>query len=110
LTPEEIRIHYDEVKKSLGPYTKLHIEVIKIIVPEMEKHLEGSLDVKGLSKYYCFGADFLIDKSGFDSSIVFEILNDLIKDGLLIFSARLPETIVYFVTERGIYCLKKLIS
>lgn len=110
LTPKEIETHYDEVFKNLGHYTKLHIEIIKILIPEMEKYLKNALTVKGLSKYYCFGSDFLIEKSGIDSSIVFEILNDFVKDGLVIFSTRLPEAIVYCMTDRGIYCLRRLIS
>jgi hypothetical protein len=110
MTDQNIEDYYDEVLKNLIHYTNFHIKIIKLIIPEIEKYREMTLDVKGLSKYYIFNADFLIESSGFDPHVVFDILNDFIRDGLLMISAKLPDQIVYCVTNKGFYCLEKIID
>jgi DNA-binding PadR family transcriptional regulator len=69
-----------------------------------------ALVVKGLSKNYVFNWDSIAQETCFDDSIVIQILNDFVKDGLLMISARLPDTTVYAVTDRGNICFQKIIN
>jgi hypothetical protein len=107
---QDINDYYDEVLKRLNHYTKFHIEIIKLIIPEIKKYREAALDFKNLSKYYIFDADFLVKESGFNAFIVVDVLNDFVVDGLLAISARLPDATVYVVTDKGYYCLDKIID
>jgi hypothetical protein len=110
LNHEEKIAFYDEIVKHLNYYTKLHIAIIKKLIEKMEEHIEMVLNVRGISKYCVFGWDFIAQETGFDDSIVVQILNDFVKDGLLMISARLPDTTVYGVTDRGNICFKKIIK
>ena len=75
----------------------------------MDKHLETTI-VNGSSKYCCFGGDHIAEKSGLIGSIVYEILNDFVRDGLLWVSNRNNETIVYTLTDRGVNCFDKIFA
>jgi len=101
VTDSDINQYYTEVLNSLKSYTKFHSEVIGIILAEMAKEQ---------SKYYCFGGDYIAEKSRLTDTIVFEILRDFTRDGLLWVSNRNNETIMYTLTDRGIYCFEKIIK
>lgn len=110
LSDKDISRFYDEVSKNLNRYTWLHIQVISLLIPEMDNYNEIVSNVKGVSRYYAFGGDFIVEKSGINEDIIFQILNDFVKDGLLWVSARLPETTVFSVTERGYNCFGRIIK
>ena len=110
LTEVEIRRHYDEVCENLRHYTQLHKEIMEIIISKMEQHLEKMEMAQKPQKGYCIGFTKIIEKSRIDGQIVSEIVNDFVSDGLLRISGGLPETIIYSVTDRGVYCLKKIIG
>jgi len=110
LSKECISKFYDDVSKNLNRYTDLHIQIIKLLITEMDDYSETISIVKGHSPYYSFNADYIVEKNGFDYIIVFQILNDFVKDGLLWISERLPETTVFSLTERGNNCFKRIIK
>jgi predicted transcriptional regulator len=110
LTEEEIKRHYDEVCENLRHYTQLHKEIMEIIISEMEPYLEQREMIGKPTKDFCIGFTKIMEKSRFDVSIVSEIVNDFVSDGLLTFHIRIPETETYYVTNRGVYCLKKVIG
>jgi hypothetical protein len=110
LSEKDISKFYDEISQNLNRYTDLHIQVINLLIPEINNYITNYSIIKGHSQYYCFGCDYIVEKSGFDNIIVFQILNDFVKDGLLWIANRLPDTIVFGVTDRGNNCFKRIVE
>lgn len=109
LTDTDKAKYYTQVLERIGNYTDLHMEIIKILVPEIKKYLKITEGVKMCYKNYIFPLESLIKGTEYDSLIILEILNDFVKDGLLLIITQLPEQI-FSVTDRGIICFEHLLK
>jgi hypothetical protein len=112
LSKEEISRFYDEVSRNLNHYTWLHIEVIEIIIPEYENYNNEYVPIGNVfSPCFNFNGDFIVKESKYDENIIFQILNDFVKDGLLWILARKEfEPTFFSVTERGRNCFKRIVK
>jgi predicted transcriptional regulator len=99
-----------EILERIGHYTDLHMKIIEVLVPEMKRYLKIIEGVKMCYKYYLFPLVSLVKETGLDTLSTQRILNDFVKDGLLLAIITQPPENIFSVTDRGKIYFERLLE